>query len=144
LRPVTSATWPRTIKARRLVDADAQRLGVRLHQGGHVGEVVALAEVLIDDRAGQQVEALPGPRLRVAAGDHQPRQGRRARGGAADHAPALQDRVQLLLEAGADVGGCQAGLVAAAEPDAGGLAQWREELRVVGLLVPKVFTSWPQ
>src|SRR5439155_11960517 len=52
---------------------------------------------------------------------------RRPRGAAADDAAALQHGVHLLLGLGAQVGINEAPLPAAADPDGGGLLQFREE-----------------
>lgn len=122
-----------------LIDAEAHQARVPRQEAEQPLDAVPLHEVLVDDRVGQQVEppALGG--LGPAAGDHDARHGRCARRAAADHAPALQQALELALDFGADIDVRQHLLPAAAQPDAGGFRQGLQERRVVGRLArPRV------
>src|SRR4029453_2231950 len=68
--------------------------------------VLAIAdlEMLVDDRAGQKIEAGPHFRLGLAAGDHRLALGGGAGARPADHAAAGQEASELALDGGAEVG----------------------------------------
>ena len=133
-RPRTLHWSPWITKRGPLVDPQADQVRPVGEDAQQAVDAAPPQEMLVDDRVGDEAEAAADVGLGVAPLDHHVGHHRRAGGGPADHAAALEQGPELALDGRPAIGRDQLDLVAAAEPDGRGLGDRPGERRVVGLL----------
>ena len=87
-----------------LVDAQANQIGMVGQDREQPAQSIPLEEVLVDDRAGEEIEPLAHVGLHPAPGDHHAGHHGRPGGGSADHSAPIEEQLELPLDLGAEIG----------------------------------------